>query len=438
MEYPNIKSVFAQPLLLFILLISNNGSAVDTKISENHHDRAEAYTEVLKPGKKQTINRLIKKYMADNKIPGMAVAIVTNPKKPVIWSKGYGVKSLVSNERVTRNTSFWLASISKVVVGTAIAKAQEDGYLYLDQEIQNLLTGDNFNIDNPGSSPITIRDLVTHSSGIKDGTAYQCSYYIDHGDGTHTKLVNLIEPGLCPDSSPITLDGFLGAYLDSEGEFYDSSSNYTGLPPGQGYKYSNIAAALAGYAVELSTSLTLAEYAEQEIFSPLGMHNTSWNFSKLNQSNLAAPHTTLDNTLSAIPFYELATWPDGGLRSSASDMAKFLATIMNEGTFFSRKSEVRILEPGSVTQMLTPIQNGFGIFWYSDWLWNYGGKDHILIGHNGAEIGYFSYMVFNPKDNVGVILLANTDRGDKIESIEELIKDLFEATQVRRQPVSGL
>ncbi|WP_444885181.1 serine hydrolase domain-containing protein [Microbulbifer sp. PSTR4-B] len=431
MEYRHRKSVFAQPLLLFTLLISNNGNAVDTNDSAIYLDSPGVYKEVFKPGKKHTIDRMIKKYMLDHSIPGMAVAIVTNPEKPVIWSKGYGVKSLENNERVTRNTSFWLASISKVVMGTAMAIAQEDGYLYLDQEIQNLLGEDDFNIDNPDSLPITIRDLVTHSSGIKDSVAYRCSYYIDHGDGTHTKLFNLIEPGFCPDSSPITLDGFLGAYLDSEGEFYDSSSNFTGLPPGQDYKYSNIAAALAGYSVELSTGLTLADYAEQEIFTPLGMRNTSWNFSKLNQSNLASPHTTVDNTLSSIPFYELATWPDGGLRSSAFDMARFLAAVMNEGVLASRKSGIKILEAESVNQMLTPYQNGFGVFWYSDWLWNYGGKDHILIGHNGAELGYFSYLVFNPKDNVGVILLANTDRGDKTESIEKLIKDLFEATQGR-------
>ncbi|WP_444890515.1 serine hydrolase [Microbulbifer sp. DLAB2-AA] len=112
-------------------------------------------------------------------------------------------------------------------------------------------------------------------------------------------------------------------------------------------------------------------------------------------------------------------------------MARFLAAVMNEGVLASRKSGIKILEAESVNQMLTPSQNGFGVFWYSDWLWNYGDKDHILIGHNGAELGYFSYLVFNPKDNVGVILLANTDRGDKTESIEKLIKDLFEATQGR-------
>ncbi|WP_445361791.1 serine hydrolase domain-containing protein [Microbulbifer sp. EKSA005] len=431
MEYHHRKSVFAQPFLLFTLLISNNGSAVDTNISEIYRDNSAEYIEAFKPSTKHTIDRLIKENMLDNNIPGLAVAIVTNPENPTIWSKGYGVKSLESNERVTRNTPFWLASISKVVMGTVIAKAQEEGYLYLDMNIHNLLVGGNFQIDNPGSSPITIRDLVTHSSGIKDSTAYQCSYYIDHGDGTHTKLINLIDPGFCPDSSPITLDGFLGAYLDSEGEFYDSGSNFTGLPPGQGYEYSNIAAALAGYSVELSTGLTLTDYAEQKIFTPLGMRNTSWNFSKLKQSSLASPHTTVDNTLSSIPYYELATWPDGGLRSSAFDMAKFLAAVMNEGTFASRKSNIKILEAGSVVQMLTSIQNGFGIFWYSDWLWNYGGKDHILIGHNGAEIGYFSYLVFNPQDNVGVVLLANTDLGDKKESIELLIADILELAKNR-------
>ncbi|MFA0813543.1 serine hydrolase [Microbulbifer epialgicus] len=155
-------------------------------------------------------------------------------------------------------------------MGTAIAKAQENGNLHLEQEVQTLLANENFRIDNPDSHPITLRHLITHQSGIDDSQAYLCSYYIDHGDGTHTKLVNLRDAGFCPESSPITLNGFLAAYLDNGGEFYNLEQNFTGQTPGQEYLYSNIGASLAGYAMKVATGFSLADYAQREIFTPPG------------------------------------------------------------------------------------------------------------------------------------------------------------------------
>jgi len=375
------------------------------------------------------VDEAVKSTMRDIEIPGMAIALIARPEMPIIWSKGYGVKSLEDGGQVTRNTAFWLASVSKVVMGTAIAKAQENGILSLDQEVQSLLTGGYFNIDNPNSQPITLKHLATHRSGINDGPAYQCSYYINHGDGTHSKLMNLKEPGICPEDSPITLAGFLGAYLDSEGEFYDSEHNFLPTTPGEVYEYSNIGAALAGYTLEIASGFSLADYADREIFTPLGMINTSWELSEFIPENIASPHYTIENNLTPIPVYDLATWPDGGLRSSAYDMALFLATIMNGGELVSRKHGGRILEAETVANMLTPIEDNFGIFWGLDFPWNYNEKNHKLNGHNGRDPGYFSYLLYNPTDKIGVVLLANKkyEDADKIK-VNQLITTLFEAT----------
>ncbi|MEW5249490.1 serine hydrolase domain-containing protein [Microbulbifer sp. 2201CG32-9] len=322
-----------------------------------------------------------------------------------------------------------LASISKAVMGTAIAKALESGILDLDHEVQYLLAGGHFNIDNPGLRPITLEHLVTHRSGIKDyRPAYRCSFYIDNGDGTHTKLVDLEEPGSCPDDSPITLAGFLGAYLDSEGEFYNQNENFLARAPGEEYIYSNIGAALAGYSLELSSGFTLADYAKMKIFTPLGMVNTSWRIPELIPDNIAKPHYPINGNLTALPLYELATWPDGGLRSSAYEMALFLATIMNGGKLSTGKKEIRILEADSAAQMLTPITDNFGIFWIIDWPLQYNGKINKLIGHNGADPGYFSYMFFNPIDKIGALILGNSELNEELEeSINGLAAKLFEA-----------
>lgn len=317
-------------------------------------------------------------------------------------------------------------------MGTAIAKAQESGILNLDQKVQNLLAGGYFELDNPGSQPITLQHLVTHRSGIEDfEDTYTCSYYIDHGDGTHTKLLDLVAPGACPAESPITLAGFLGAYLDSDGEFYDFENNFGAQAPGQKYEYSNIGAALAGYSLELASGFSLADYAQREIFTPLGMSNTSWKLPELNPDNIARPHYPLegnDDNLTPLPLYDLATWPDGGLRSSAYDMAVFLATIMNDGKLASRNQGPRILEADSVAQMLTPIAGNFGIFWYTSSS-HYNGEDHRIIGHNGGDPGSFSYLFFNPVAKVGVVFMGNTDHnGISESSFNMFLATLLEAT----------
>ncbi|WHI50091.1 serine hydrolase [Microbulbifer sp. MLAF003] len=433
MKGKQTTSILSNLFICASLSITVLTNAMDASDTSNYTEYTKADSTVTYTNKPRIfdhtkVDEAVKNTMRDIEIPGMAIALVARPEMPIIWSKGYGVKSLEEGGLVTRNTAFWLASVSKVVMGTAIAKAQEDGILSLDQEVQNLLAGGYFNIDNPGSQPITLQHLVTHRSGINDGPTYQCSYYINHGDGTHSKLMNLKEPGICPEDSPITLAGFLGAYLDSEGEFYDSEHNFLSQTPGEAYEYSNIGAALAGYTVELASGFSLADYADREIFTPLGMINTSWKLPDFIPGNIASPHYAIENNLTPIPHYDLATWPDGGLRSSAYDMALFLATIMNGGELVSRKQGSRILEAKTVSNMLTPIEDGFGIFWGLDFLWNYNGKNHKLNGHNGRDPGSFSYLLYNPADKIGVVLLANSnlENANKIK-VNKLITKLFEA-----------
>lgn len=147
------------------------------------------------------IDKTIQSLLDNNPVPGMAVAIVSKPENPVIWTKGYGVTNIETASPVTENTSFWLGSVSKAVMGTAIMIAQEKGLLSLDDDVRELVaTGGGFGIDNPESRTITLKHLATHASGIiDDDSKYACAYFINNDDGTQTKLVNLFDIGItCP------------------------------------------------------------------------------------------------------------------------------------------------------------------------------------------------------------------------------------------------
>ena len=378
------------------------------------------------------IDKTIQTVMDNNPIPGMAVSIIANPENPVIWSKGYGVKNIETASPVTENTSFWLGSVSKAVMGTAIMIAQEKSFLNLDDDVKALVsTRSVFGIDNPESRTITLKHLTTHTSGIIDNDGkYTCAYFINNDDGTQTKLVNLFDIGInCPEDGPTTLPGFLAAYLDSAGVYYDSKENFSTVAPGENFDYSNIGAGLAGYSLELATGQTLAEFATDNIFSPLNMANTSWRYEDLNPANVATPYQVDDGQVIPLPNYELATWPDGGLRSSASDMARLLSAIMNDGTF--GKSGASILQASSVEQMLTPATDEHGVFWEINESLKYGGKDHLLIGHSGSDPGAFSLIYFNPAQDIGIVIVATGD-DDEIDeqALEDLKTLLFESGEL--------
>ncbi len=424
-----VKKLSVLLLVLLTLLIG----ACRNNNNDNDVPRVSGDSKVTNPLQDSSlIDETIKSLLADNPVPGMAVAIISNPENPVIWSKGYGVKNIEAASPLTENTSFWMGSVSKSVMGGAIMIAQESGFLSLNDDVREMVsTSGGFGINNPDSRPITLKHLATHTSGIiDDGDKYYCTYFVNNDDGTQTKLVNLFDVGVtCPEDGPSTLSGFLAAYLDAGGIYYDAAENFSSAVPGEMFEYSNIGAGLAGYTLELATGQTLAEFAAEQIFIPLGMANTSWRYDDLDSDNVATPYAVDEEKVIPLPNYELATWPDGGLRSSASDMALVLSTIMNEGKF--GRSDASILQQRSVAEMLTPAADGYGLFWGVDIAFEYGGEEHMLVGHSGGDPGAFSYIYFDPAQNIGIVIIAKGDDDEVDEqAIIDLVALLFESGEL--------
>lgn len=418
-------------LTLSLLLIASIvlTSACSDSNSENNTDELTT-TNPLQDS--SLIDATIQRLLDDNPVPGLAVAIISSPENPVIWSKGYGVTNIETAAPVTEHTSFWMGSVSKAVMGTAIMVAQEKELLHIDDDVSALVTSSGgFSIDNPESRAISLKNLATHTSGIIDEEEkYACAYYVNNEDGGQTKLVNLVDVGFsCPEEVPNTLPGFLAAYLDATGEYYDSSNNFSATMPGETFEYSNIGAGLAGYALELATGQTLAEFAMAEIFIPLGMPNTSWRYEDLNPADVATPYLSENDEPAPLLNYELATWPDGGLRSSAADMARLVATIMNDGTF--GQSGASILQSASVAQMLTPVTDHYGLFWEANDLPGCDGEGGLCRGHTGSDPGAFTAIYFDQARDIGIVFVATgDDENVDIQAFSDLFELLFESGEL--------
>ena len=108
-------------------------------------------------------------------IPGMSTLIVKGGE--IVWVESYGMADIENNTSVSNNTSFLMASVSKLFTGTALMQLQEDGVVDLDQDINIYLP---FAVNNPNfpNTMITPRMLMTHSSSITDNWSAMDGYYI--------------------------------------------------------------------------------------------------------------------------------------------------------------------------------------------------------------------------------------------------------------------
>ena len=159
------------------------------------------------------------KNLNKNYFNGLGVAIVDSTG--ILYEKGIGFADIKSNRPYTINTVQSIASVSKTFIGIALLKAQEKGYLNLDDPINKYLP---FEVMNPTfkNEPITIRQLSTHTSTIVDTENYMGRAYVlkDKIDSTSLKIEN-IPQSFNPNDTKIPLSQFLENYLSEKGKWYE-------------------------------------------------------------------------------------------------------------------------------------------------------------------------------------------------------------------------
>ncbi|MFN2426718.1 MAG: serine hydrolase domain-containing protein [Candidatus Binatia bacterium] len=344
----------------------------------------------------ELLDLLVEGQMESASIAGVGAALVSQGE--VVWSKGYGLRSVSPSRPALADTPFMLASVSKTVTATAVMQLVEDGVLGLDDDIDGILE---FSVDNPrvpGDEVITVRHLLTHTSGLADDETVWGGY-----PGEPGSLYTLGD-------SPIELGTFLEGYYVPGGAWYDANRNFTPNPPGASYLYSNVATALLGHLVESATGTPLDDWCDANIFAPLAMTNTGWHLADFSTSAVAMPYESFGGNFYEYGQYGYPDYPNGQLRSSAADLARYLAAYINGGAL----DAVRILEQSSVDAMLTvqfpAVDPGQGLSWYRETI-----AGHDVIGHGGSDYGAYTDMFFDPASGDGVIVLVNVDGTPAVE-----------------------
>lgn len=346
------------------------------------------------------VEEAFEQHFIPTNIPGIAIAVIKDDK--IVYQKSYGFANIAQEIEVSMDTPFNVGSISKTILATGIMQKVEQGAISLADELTTMNLS--FDPNNPlnQNSGITLRHLVTHTSGIRDSDGYGCSYFV-HESGV--SLYRLFGDEDCPENAttdPTTF--FANDYFNENGRYVMDgiyNTDEDGLPDIT-HEYSNVASGLAGYAVEQKLNVDFANSMKQTIFMPLNMINTSWRYTQLSETNPKAVQYTLDEDLEPIevPEFSYPTFYDGDLNTSANDLAKFLITIINGGEYQGN----RILNQETVDTMLssqTDVLNQRdvqGVFWY----WN-----GAFIGHGGGDPGTNALMQYNTVTKTGIIVLMN-------------------------------
>ena len=277
------------------------------------------------------------------------------------------------------------------MVGLAGAQAIHDGALDPAAPLSDYLSLD---VAWPDGVARSFTHLATHTSGILDTDAGYEEVGYHFGATTH----------------PMSLEGFLSAYLTEGGGLYDADANFGEGPPGSRYDYSNIATGLAGQAIGDAVGEDFAAYSAR-VLAPLAL-SAGWGHLGPAPDGAATLYSRDEaGDLEALPPYGLATWPDGQFNASARDLAKLLATVMGGG----RYEGVPLIAPEVIALLTSPRAAGLdgmddddevGLFWSTETL-SYGIWRLHLEGHSGGDPGVFTMMYRTAGTDTGFVLMLN-------------------------------
>jgi D-alanyl-D-alanine carboxypeptidase len=323
------------------------------------------------------IEDLIHTEMRQHPIPGIALTVIQNGQP--IKTAAYGLANVESHTPVTSNTIFEIGSITKQFTAAAILLLAQDGKLSVDDKISRHLTN-----TPPAWSQITIRQLLTHTSGLKSYTG---------------------------------LDGFEFSRHLTEAQFIQRIGTYPlEFPSGAQWSYCNTGYNLLGFIIENVSGTNYWNFLRDRIFAPLQMTNTTarapqplpLDFARGYETNHAGQPIPRDPAITD-------TFAAGALASTVGDLAKWNAAL----------DAGKILTAASRQQMWTPVKlndattHDYGFGWFlQPW---HGLKN---IAHSGSTDGFSASLQRFPDAGFTVIILCNSDEFDIATKIAHEIADL--------------
>jgi Beta-lactamase class C and other penicillin binding proteins len=311
------------------------------------------------------VDEFVKAEMQKRRIPGVSIAVVKNGE--VIKAKGYGLANVELNVPAAPETVYQSGSVGKQFTATLVMMLVEEGKMSLDDHISKYIA------DAPDIwKAITIRHLLTHTSGISNKLYEQINMRQDYSEDELVKKI-----------AAVPLD----------------------FQPGEKWNYSNPGYVMLGILIHKATGKFYGDLLKERIFTPHGMSTARI----INEADIIANRAAgyriekdeLKNQEWVSPL--LNTTADGSLYFTVYDMAKWDAALYTE----------KLLKRTSLDQMWTPVKLNSGKTQQYGFGWGFSDvKGHHLIEHGGAWQGFTTYIARYVDDKLTVIVLTNLAGAD--------------------------
>jgi CubicO group peptidase (beta-lactamase class C family) len=384
-------------VLTLVILLSTSGSAISQEnraAPGGNAATAPSQQGPTDPAELEAfLDKELGKEMKKHHIAGAAVSVVKDGK--LFFAKGYGYADLENKIPVDpERTNFRTGSIAKLFTWTAVMQLAEQGKLDLNADVNDYL---DFRIPDTYPQPITLKDLMTHTSG------FESPYY--------ERLAKDPDDLLPPR------------------EWLVSHMPARVRPPGDVAAYSDYGAALAGYIVVRVSGEPYDRYVQEHILNPLGMAHTT---AKPSMPPDIRAHTSVGYVYKDGAFQEFpdtseigrprleyadmgqpALVPAGDMQSSATDMARFMIAQLQDGRYGdSNTAEAHVMNKSTLRRMhgtlYTPdprlLGTAYGFFDFTD-------NGQRTIGHSGGSDPIYSLLLLLPDQNLGAFVVYNSQGG---------------------------
>lgn len=323
---------------------------------------------------------LVKRALAEWKVPGLAVAVIKDGA--VLYAEGFGFRDLANRLPVTPHTVFGIGSCSKAFTAATMGILVDEGKLEWDKPVRAYLPS--FELSEPvASERVTPRDLITHRTGLPRHD--------------HVWI-----------RSPLSRQEMFDRlrYLEFNRDLR------------QVYQYNNLMVMTAGYLVGTIAGSSWEDFARRRILDPLGMTETNFSTDDSQKTaDFSKSYTLVDGRVDEFPFYNAdALGPAGSVNSTVLDMSRWITLNMNKGAY-GEKLDKRIVSERQfalihMPQTVVPEIPRYPELYYSSYgmgwrLTAYRG--HPLVSHGGAIMGFSAMVAFLPRDGIGIVLLNNLE-----------------------------
>jgi len=318
------------------------------------------------PARAQTVEERANKFVESTRLewgaPGVSVAVARESQ--IVFARGVGWAKLADSVPVDPETTYRIASTSKAITATAVLQLVERGLVDLEDDIRRYVPS-----FPPKRWPITVRQVLTHTSGVRHYAPGETSRKTEHYPSV-TEAISL---------------------------FADDSLLFE---PGTSYGYSTYAYTLLQGVVESASGLPFREYLRRNVWQPAGMTHSDLELKDDTYPHRATGHNRPGGIVRAVPFDDVSfKYAGGGMLSTATDLVRFCSALFDG----------RLLGPALLEESISPQipqlndQTGYA------WGVRRDSLGRRVIWHPGRSYGFESQLLCYPDQHLAVAVVTNQD-----------------------------